>query len=69
MDFEGWEDGGVRCLELRGLLRYFALTLTLSRRAGEGIGVVGGSIASIKSVIGGGLFVAVVTRRPELNHR
>ena len=34
-----------------GAARYVALTL--SRRAGEGIGVVGGSIASIKSVVMG----------------
>ncbi len=32
---------------------YIALTLTLSRKAGEGIVVVGGGIASIKSVVTG----------------
>ena len=39
------KDGGPRC--------YVALTLTLSRGAGEGIGVVGGGIASIRSVVTG----------------
>jgi len=58
--FEGWEGWGPRC--------YVALTLTLYRRAGEEIVVVGGSIASILSVSKRGGIGTIVIWYPEKNH-